>query len=233
MMSYLRPRGKNFIGLVIEAKGDTRMRLGDSISWFQLHNKDKIYSQAYLFTGKDSSATYAFLDESTIHLGENSLIFLDFLIDSSFYEEKKKISSNGIAVDLVEGSMHFNLKDDSPVKKIKIDDTLIDVSDQSTVIHLNHDKSGMAISVMKGDINILNKKSSYKVKQGEMLDIKNEQVDPTIKPVNQELMEEMKKIALEDHKRLMQELAEKRSLLSILNDIRLWIGDFFGQLSQG
>lgn len=217
-MGGLRPQNRNFIGLVINAEGDVRMRFGDSINWLNLTTKDKIYSQTYLFTGKNSSAIYAFLDESSISIGENSLIFMDFITDPTIRTSEEKDSAS-IAVNLVEGKMQINLKEESPVKMIKVDQTLINTGKDSTLIQLNYEKQGMDISVIEGDINIVQNNTTYNVKPGEKLDIENKDATPEIKRVDQKTMDEIMRIAKEDQKKALKEIIEKRQLGNIINDL--------------
>lgn len=217
IMGGLKPQNKNFIGLVIQAQGDVRMRFGDSINWLNLTSKDRIYSQTYLFTGKDSSAIYAFLDESSISIGENSLIFMDFVMDPSIRVGDKKDQS--IAVNLVEGKMQINLKEDSTLKMIKVDETLINTGKEKTLIQLNYEKQGMDISVIEGDINIVQNNTSYKVRPGEKLDIESKDAPPEIQKVDQKTMDEIKRIAEEDKKKALKEIIEKRQLGNIINDL--------------
>lgn len=218
IMGGLRPQNRNFIGLVINAEGDVRMRFGDSINWLNLTTKDKIYSQTYLFTGKNSSAIYAFLDESSISIGENSLIFMDFITDPTIRTSEEKDSAS-IAVNLVEGKMQINLKEESPVKMIKVDQTLINTGKDSTLIQLNYEKQGMDISVIEGDINIVQNNTTYNVKPGEKLDIENKDATPEIKRVDQKTMDEIMRIAKEDQKKALKEIIEKRQLGNIINDL--------------
>lgn len=190
------------------------MRFGDSINWRKMKRKDRIYSQTYLFTGLGSSATYGFLDESSITLGENSLIFMDLNLESA---GRSTESEEPVSLELVEGQMQINMKDKSAVKKIKVQDTMIDLSkQQKTVIKLNYEKKqGLDIAVIQGDINIKQKKFSYKVKQGEKIGIANNDTVPLPEPIDDQTMEEIKKLAEEDHKKTIEDLKKKRELINI------------------
>ena len=83
VMSSLRPKGGNFIGMVLESQGEIKMRFGESVNWKPARKKDRIYSKVYLFTGENSSASFAFLDESSLNLGPNSLIYIDLSLDQN------------------------------------------------------------------------------------------------------------------------------------------------------
>ena len=216
LMSIINPKDSKFIGLVLKGNGDLRMRFGDSINWRKMKPKDKIYSQTYLFTGPQSSAIYGFLDESTISLGENSLIFMDFAFDSE--GRRSGDGEDSISLELVDGEMQINLKDKSSVKKIKVEDTMIDISkQQKTVIKLNYeDKKGLDIAVIQGDIDIKQKKLSYKVKQGEKVEIENSDTQPVPEALDEQTMAEIKKLAQEDNKKTIEELKKKRELINII-----------------
>lgn len=221
-MAIVNPKDSKFIGLVIKGEGDLRMRFGESINWKKIGNKDKIFTQTYLFTGPNSSATYGFLDESTISLGENSLIFMDF----KFNDEGSVVEpDDSVALELVEGEMQINLKDSSAVKKIKVEDAMIDVSkEQRTVIKLNyHEKQGLDVAVIHGNINIQQKNMNYNVKQGEKVGISNTQLaqnaEPVPEAIDEKTLEEIKRFAEEDHKKLVEEMKKKRDISNIINSI--------------
>ncbi len=184
------------------------MRFGDSINWRKLRSKDRIYSQTYLFTGADSSASYGFLDESSISLGANSLIYMDF----TFKKNGRGNAGDAVALELVEGEMQINLKEKSPVKKIKIQDAMIDISkQQKTIIKLNYEQTeGLDIAVIQGDIDIKQKNVSYNVKQGEKVGIASEDSTPVAKTIDEKTMEEIKRIAESDHKKTVEDLKNKR-----------------------
>lgn len=219
LVSLVNPKDSKFIGLVIKGEGDLRMRFGESINWKKIQHKDKIYTQTYLFTGPKSSATYGFLDESTISLGENSLIYMDF----KFNDEGSSMEpDDSVALELVEGEMQINLKNNSAVKKIKVEQAMIDVTkDQRTVIKLNYNENqGLDVSVIQGDINIKQKNINYNVKQGEKVGISNApNSEPVPEAIDEKTMEEIRRLAEEDHKKVIEDIKKKRQISNIISAI--------------
>lgn len=223
LVEIVNPKDSKFIGLVIKGEGDLRMRFGESITWKKISSKDKIYTETYLFTGPNSSATYGFLDESTISLGENSLIYMDFKFND---EGTPSDPDDSVALELVEGEMQINLKNNSVIQKIKVEDAMIDVSkEQRTVIKLNYqDKQGLDVAVIHGNINIKQKNINYNVKQGEKVGISNSQTnstDPALETqvIDEKTMEEIRRFAEEDHKKIVEEMKKKRDISNIFNAI--------------
>jgi hypothetical protein len=210
----LRPKAGNFIGLAVQIEGDVKMRYGDSVNWKEVKKNERIYTRTYLYTGENSSGFYAFLDKSSISLGQNSLIYLDFTID----EAAAKQGQDSLKIDLVDGKMDIDLKENSKFKQIKVDDAVIDISDQKTRIKLENDEDqGMEISVMQGEIDITKNDKSYNVKPGEKLGVKKQE-KPKKSKVSKDMMEEMKKISDEEQARVNEELRKRRQLSYILQE---------------
>ncbi len=218
-MSSLRPNGGNFIGMVLESQGEIKMRFGESVNWKPARKKDRIYSKVYLFTGENSSASFAFLDESSLNLGPNSLIYIDLSLDQNG-KSKKDDTSNQLAIELVDGQMQVDLKSNNMIKKLKIDDASIDISKENSIVKLNYnEKNGMEVSVMKGDINISTKENNFQVKHGEKIQVSKNEEDSKVEPIPADVLEEMKRMSESDRKAFLEEMQRKRGLAEIAQQI--------------
>jgi hypothetical protein len=219
VMSSLRPKGGNFIGMVLESQGEIKMRFGESVNWKPARKKDRIYSKVYLFTGENSSASFAFLDESSLNLGPNSLIYIDLSLDQNG-KSKKDDTSNQLAIELVDGQMQVDLKSNNMINKLKIDDASIDISKENSIVKLNYnEKNGMEVSVMKGDINISTKENNFQVKHGEKIQVSKNEEDSKVEPIPADVLEEMKRMSESDRKAFLEEMQRKRGLAEIAQQI--------------
>jgi hypothetical protein len=219
VISSLRPKGGNFIGMVLESNGEIKMRFGESVNWKPARKKDRIYSKVYLFTGENSSASFAFLDESSLNLGPNSLIYIDLALDKKS-KVKKDDSNNQLAIELVDGQMQVDLKSNKMIKKLKIDDASIDISKENSIVKLNYNENnGMEVSVMKGNINISTKENNFQVKHGEKIQVSKNEEDSKVEPIPANVLEEMKRMSESDRKAFLEEMQRKRGLAEIAQQI--------------
>ncbi len=204
----------DFIGLVSEAKGEAKLRLGKTISWMRLQKLSEIYSRSYLFTGENSSLTILFLDESFLKLRANSLIYLDYDVK---HKEKK---SKGLVLDFVDGEMAVDLKKNSSLKKIKIKDTEIEIMDSEAKIVMSRgfQNKEMALTVLEGDINIKTQDNNLNLRTGQSLKISNK--EHRKEEVSKELLDEMKRVLSKNKKRAeLPEYFKDRSLKSFFVEI--------------
>jgi hypothetical protein len=205
--------------MVLESKGEIKIRFGESVNWKPARKKDRIYSKVYLFTGDNSSASFAFLDESSLNLGPNSLVYIDLSLDQKG-KAKEEDQNNQLAIELVDGQMQVDLKSNKMIKKLKIDDASIDISKENSVVKLNYnEKNGMEVSVMKGDINISTKENNFQVKHGEKIQVSKNEEDSKIEPIPADVLEEMKKMSESDRKAFLEEMQRKRGLAEIAQQI--------------
>lgn len=215
LMTKFKPDNNKFIGIVVKSQGDLKMRFGNSINWKSAKTNDKIYSQTYLFTGPASSAVYGFIDNSTIKLGENSLIFMDFVASDA-----NRRADDSIALDLVEGQIELNLREKSPLKKIIIEDAVIDITKkQKTIIQLNYqEEAGLDIAVLHGDIDINQKNVSYNIKQGEKVGVTSSgKLTPP--ELDEQTKEKIRNLSKEDHEKIVNDLKSKRQLSRIFLEL--------------
>jgi len=223
ILHSFRSSSTDFIGMVLEAEGETKMRFGDSVNWKPFIKKDKIYSRVYLFTGNNSSGSFAFLDESVLNLGSNSLVFIDLDLQNI----KKKKALDELAIELVDGEMKIDLKSKAIVKNIRVADASINLSDQNSVLKVNYnDQTGMQVSVMKGNVDIATKDSTFKVKHGEKLEISKNEEKQVIEPVPQEIMEEMRRMSEADRRALLEEMQRKRGLSQVAQEFIRFLSNF-------
>ncbi len=228
LLESMKPTNSNYIGMVLEAKGDTKIRFGDSVNWRNALKKDPIYSKAYLFTGENSSGTFAFLDESALSLGPNTLIYIDIVLgeDGKPKKQNKSTSKNELVIELVDGEMKIDLKNTSLIKSLKVEDASIGLTEKNSVVKLKYNNmNGMEVSVMKGNINIQTKDRNFNVKHGERLEVlkKDETIRTT--PVPTEVMDEMKKMSEIDRRILLEELQRKRGLGQIIQEVANFLTD--------
>ncbi len=224
ILQTLRSSNADFIGMVLEAQGETKMRFGDSVNWKAFVKKDKIFSKVYLFTGPNSSGSFAFLDRSVLNLSENSLVFID--LDPQAIKNRE--TREDMAIELVDGEMKIDLKSTSLIKSIRIADASIKLSEQNSILKMNYnDLSGMQVSVMKGDVDISTKDNKFKVKHGERLEISKINGKKVIEPVPQEIMEEMLRMSEVDRKALLEEMQRNRGISKITQELI----DFFKGLA--
>ncbi len=208
-MTAIKSQSQNFIGLVLEAEGDLKVRFGDSVNWRVLKKKDLLFSKTYLFTGEKSKGSFGFLDQSTINLGPNSLVYLDFVFEQ---QETQKISSNSnksLAVDLLDGSAQFEIKEKSNIKKIVINDVVVNLPSKPSSIQIKHDQQvGMELSVVEGEVGVSSEGNKYDVKAGEKVTVAdNSKVeDSKVEKISSEELEEMKKLAQKDRALVLESL---------------------------
>jgi hypothetical protein len=185
----------NYIGTVVETDGEVKIRYGESINWKTLGPNDNLYSKSYLFTGEGAKGTFAFLDGSIIKLDPNSLIYLDFMFDLKDVKNNKKLK-NSLKIDFVDGEISFDLKEESSIKKIEMNDATISINKKKTMINLHNDKNSqeMQVSVFEGDVSLNKRNKEFQVKQGEKLKI-SENKDMQREEIPSEIVDSMKKSA--------------------------------------
>ena len=212
-MEALDPKASEFAGLVLNTTGEVKIRFGDSINWKKLKTSDKVYSNSYLFTGPDSSAGFGFVDESSLNLGPNSLVFIG-LIKSKLKKEK----SENLQLELVNGKMQVDLKKLSNIQSLKVADAVIELNKKSSTILLQNDNEGMQVSIMQGDVKITSKEGEYDIKSGEKLEVKAGETSK-VAPLSPEVLEQMKKLSDSERKLLMEELQKSRNISSVITNL--------------
>lgn len=213
VFNSIAPSGGQFAGLVLKSKGDIRIRFGESINWKKLTAKDKIYSNSYLFTGEDSSANFGFIDESSLSLGSNSLVYVG-LINNKL----EKSQNENLQLELVNGSVQVDLKKLSQIQSIKVADAVIKLNKKSSTIRLQNNPDSMEVSIMQGDVQLTSKEGEYNIKSGEKLEIKSGEKSQVAK-MSPELIKEMKKLSDEDRKMLMDEFQKNRNISSLIANL--------------
>lgn len=212
LLISLESPDRNLVGIIISGAGELKMRLGDTANWRNLKLKDPVYSQAYLFTGPKSSAKCLFLDESTMTLNENSLAFIDF--DAL----KSRKSNHVIDINLIDGKLVMDLSEKNNVSRIKVDGTTIDVTDKKTKIVIGSDKKlGVDIAVYQGDVDINHDNQNINLKAGEKISVTQNEFEK--EPIDEDLLNELNRIADEDRKRITGELRKEREFSAVLKKI--------------
>lgn len=212
LLSGIDSANRNLVGIVINGTGELKMRLGDTANWRTLKEKDPIYSKAYLFTGNQSTAEYLFLDESTITLNENSLVFIDF------NGLKASKTDDSLDIDLIDGKMVLDLSEKNNFKKIKVAETTIDVTEQKTKIVIGSDeKLGVDISVYQGGVDISRKDQKINLKSGEKISVSQNEI--VKEAVDSELLDELNRLAESDRKRILSELRKDRELTVVFKKV--------------
>ncbi len=217
ILDKLNPPNQHFIGMAVDVKDDVKIRFGDSINWKTLSNNEKIFSNSYLYTGDNSSARFIFLDKSSITLNNNSLVHLNFEVPRDSL--KKDDNNNNLKLDLVDGKAALDIKEDSVIKKVKIQDTEIEVLDGASKLNLeNTEEFGVKTAVYSGSANISRQGQKYKVKAGEKVEVSEENKIEK-KPVSEKEMAMMKKIhkEIEENKRYLYE--NRRSFMTIIEEM--------------
>jgi len=214
LMQSLESKASQFAGLVLNSSGEVKIRFGDSINWKQLKTSDKVYSNSYLFTGPDSSAGFGFVDESSLSLGPNSLVFIGLIKNKL----DKDDSSENLQLELVNGKMQVDLKKLSNIRSLKVADAVIELNRKTSTILLQNDNEGMQVSVMQGDVKLTSKEGQYDIKSGEKLEVKAGETTE-VNPLPPEVIEEMKKLSDEERKLLMEELQKNRNITSVIANI--------------
>ena len=209
----LDPMSGQFAGLVLKQQGDVRIRFGDSINWKKLSTQDKVYSNSYLFTGADSAANFGFVDESTLNLGANSLVYIGLI-----QNKLEKSKNDDMQIELVNGKMQMDLKQLSKIQSIKIADAVIELNKKSSTIRLENNNDSMEVSIMQGEVKLTSKEGVYNVKSGEKLEVKSGQ-ESQVEPLSPELIQEMKKHSAEDRKLMLEEYQKGRNISSIIANI--------------
>ncbi|PIK15124.1 FecR domain-containing protein [Halobacteriovorax sp. JY17] len=185
----------NYIGTTVETNGEVKIRYGESINWKTLGANDNIYSKSYLFTGDGATGKFVFLDGSIIKLDPNSLIYLDFMFDIKDINKNKNLK-NSLKIDFVDGEISFDLKEESSVKKIAMNDTTISINKKETMIKLQNDKKTqeMQVSVFEGDVSLNKRNKEFQIKSGEKLKI-SESKDMDREEISSEVIDSMRESA--------------------------------------
>jgi hypothetical protein len=210
ILNSFDPKGAQFAGLVIKSQGDVRIRFGESVNWRKLANKDKIFSNSYLFTGEESLGNFGFIDESSLNLGPNSLVYIG-IIHNKFNKSK----DDSLQLELVNGQMQIDLKKLSKIQSLKVADATIELTKESSTIRLENTPESMEVSVMQGDAKITSKEGEFNVKSGERLEVKASET-PEVSAISPEVLEEMKKLSDEDRKMLLAEYQKNRNISALL-----------------
>lgn len=151
---------RNFIGVVVDSTGDTKIRFGDSISWKKLAQKSRIYTGAYLYTGKDSSIKVALLDHSSINLEENALIFIDSLPNIQKVQRLKEQRLDPLQLKYYGGVALIETTENSAIKKIETKTEKIELNKKKTNLKIEEVESETkkektrSISVISGNVSL-------------------------------------------------------------------------------
>lgn len=220
-----QPTSASFIGYAYKSKGDIRIRQGNSINWVNIGEKDPVYSDTYIFTGKNSSAKFIFLDESTLRLGENSLIHLNFVIPESKIKKRKsddpkakekdgkaqtanaktaEAPTEKIKMEFIDGKLDIDLKENSNVDSIKINDTELSVQEGKTKIAISNKDENFTMSVIEGDVSMSNSGQGIKVKAGERVQITQGEEEKKEK-IPEKAFEKLKDIAAKEEEKKKKE----------------------------
>lgn len=214
VLEVMNSPNSKFIGVITKADGDIRIRYGESINWRSAKKNDQIYAHTYIFTGNNSEASYGLLDESSVTIGPNSMIFLDAI-------NSQVIDGRGLSLELIEGKMQLNLKDGSEVKRVQTDDSVIDLKqNQKLLVQLNYEKDdGLQVSVYDGDIKIRRNNQEQSVKSGETTSLS----DPTSPPAVEKIDPiELEKIKKDEEKKQIENIANlkrKRQVSYLINSL--------------
>lgn len=219
ILNSFKPHNPNFIGLSTHTTGDVKIRFGDSITWRKLEKKEKIFANSYLFTGPNSSSTFAFLDKSTIKLDANSLVSLDFQVQGQ--DGTVPLTAEGmptLKIGLVEGKADVRLRPNSQVKSIHMDQSVVNIGNDAAIIQLEGGKDNK-IAVMDGQVNVTSKGQTHEVKAGEKAVSNADEEELKKEEVPDELMEEMKKLALENDRLMFEEEKKKREFFYLIKQM--------------
>lgn len=215
ILQTFRPIQGNFIGLVHEIHNDVKTRYADTFTWQPAAARTELFSKTHIFTGSDSTARLIFLDGSYIELMENSLIFLDFQITEDSEDDKP------IKMDLFNGQVSIDLKENSQLKKIKINDTEVDLTDEATTLRLeSKEEGGLSASVLKGKVGIKRKDMNYEIEKGKSFTASKDD-ETEEEAISDELLSEMKRMEEEiKKKREAAAQFQRRDLSQILKELQ-------------
>lgn len=212
ILNEIEPKNENFIGLVLDTKNDVKIRYANSVTWIKANKSDRIYTNTYLFTGSGSSSSYAFLDKSTIDLGENSLVLLDFSVDPAAAEAEKG-KKRSVKIKVIEGeSVDIALVKESQVSDIEVENANINVNDEEMTINVSKkDKHPtFQVSSLSGEVDIEYNGKSYNMKSGQAMELSEEpSQEPEPKDIPPELVERMNAIKKEREKEKVDSLSSQ------------------------
>ena len=205
----------NFIGIVTELSGNSKVRYVDDITWRDMSKSQKVYSYSYIYSGPDSKVTLAFLDQSSIAMGPNSLIFLNFRIHINSNQDQL----NDLSLDVVKGKVDVDLREKSNIKDIKINDVILVTNDLETQISIEASgKKGMNVSLLKGEVDIKSNDENFKIKSGEKIEVTKNK-NPVKEKISQKILDKMKKIYQTEQERIRDDIRKKRSISYISKEI--------------
>jgi hypothetical protein len=213
----------NLIGIVTELSGDSKVRYTDDVTWRDMSKSQKVYSYSYVYSGEDSKVTLAFLDQSSIAMGEKSLIFLNFRIHINDSTDQ----FNDLSLDVVKGSVDVGLRKNSNIKDIKINDVILVTNDLETQISIKASgKNGMNVSLLKGEVDVKSNDENYNIKSGEKIEVvKNK--NPKKEKISQKILDKMKKIYQSEQERIRNDIRKKRSISYISKEILKDVAEVF------
>ncbi|HXH76827.1 MAG TPA: hypothetical protein VNJ08_17795 [Bacteriovoracaceae bacterium] len=217
VLNSLRPHNPNYIGLATQIEGDVKVRFGNSLSWRKLEKRERIYSHSFLFTGPNSTSSFAFLDKSTIKLDANSLVSLNFDVENSDGTvDKTPAGLPVLRIGVLEGKVDMKLLKGSQVRRIDMDQSYMNVSHTPAMFMLENSE-GDNVSVLDGGLTLKSKGETYDVPAGSKLEVKGDMAKKEMVP--QKMLDEMLRIALENDKRAFEEEKKKREFLNL---VRYW-----------
>lgn len=217
LMLSLKLNNSNFIGVLLKADGDVRVRLGDTISWKKIGFKDIIYSNSYLFTGEGSSATIVLLDQTSIEVSPNSMLFINYDKTEKPLDQKPP-KYKPLALELHEGKAKLDAVKDSALKKLKMQESEIKLNSAATLV-LDDEGSEANLLVAEGEIEISNAGGVQEVKAGEKAILEKEDKKPEVGVLSKEELDLYKKNAEKEHAKIVEELKLKRDFRNIFLEI--------------
>lgn len=182
------------IGLATNVKGHVRVRFGESISWKQVELNERIYGDSYLFSGEGSQADFIFVDESSLKLDQNSMVYLD----KSTYNPEQDKRSESMNLDFVNGQIDIKINNETMINSIKVNNSVINLKEgQAHFRIINHKQDEkFDVSVLNGSVDLKERGKSFKVISGEKLQISKDKA-PEKGKISKELREKLAKLETE------------------------------------
>lgn len=174
----------NGAGKIIYRSNDVRRKASHDVSWSQIPNQEKVYTEDHIFTGESSSAEIELKTGAKLTMNSNSLIVLREKVDHS----EVKLSTGGFISRLRKGEK-FNL-----LKNNKIIGFNADKDDVTVRVEQVKEDSDLTITVISGELQIEEQGQIKELKKNEILIVAKEPkvLSPTVTTTISTLLAEPK-----------------------------------------
>ena len=138
--------------------GTVKRKLTNDISWFEVNESDKLYTDDTIFTEEKSEANLVFSDGGSIQIGPLSLVSVSLQKDNPF-------------IDLKKGKLFGQLKKGKKIR-IKSSGTVKEIEGEDAKITLDINEKGTSkITILDGKLKIKSGSTSKVVQKNQVINL--------------------------------------------------------------